>query len=170
VNYFLNIGKIVNTHGVKGCVKVLPLTCDINRYNLLESVYVGDKRDVYYIENIRYAKGMVILKMKYVDNMDQAAALKGLCISVDREHAVKLSDDEFFVCDLIGCSVYNEYDKLLGILVDVISTGSNDVYVVRNDLKKELLIPALKSVVKSVLISEKKVTVKLPEGLVEDEV
>ncbi|NSW91074.1 MAG: 16S rRNA processing protein RimM [Firmicutes bacterium] len=168
---YLEIGKIVSTHGVRGEVKVIPLTDDPKRYYKLKWVYVGNHYFIekYNIENIRISGNTVILKFKEANDMNKAELLKGLFVKVDRKHAVKLPEDTFFICDLIGCTVYEESDgRKLGILDDVIKTGSNDVYVIKAENGKEILIPALKSVVKKVLIKDKKMWVLLPEGLVED--
>jgi len=168
----LEVGKIVNTHGVKGEVKVIPLTDNPERFKQLEWVYI-DKNPVlerYNIGGIKFHKGFVIVKLKEINYMNEAETLKGLYMKVDRENAVKLPEDSFFICDLIGCEVFEEKGSRLGILKDVLRTGSNDVFAVSEEGKKEILIPALKSVVKSVSIEDKKMVVALPEGLLDDEV
>ncbi|HHV95522.1 MAG TPA: 16S rRNA processing protein RimM [Clostridiaceae bacterium] len=177
MQYYLEIGKIINTHGVKGEVKVIPLTDDSRRFLALKWAYVGkDNSNLrkYNIENVKLQshKNMVIVKFKEVHNMSEAEQyLKGNFIKVDRENAVKLPEDTFFICDIIGCEVYDEdTDEKLGIVNEVIQTGSNDVYVVKNDdsdESKEILIPALKTVVKKVSLEESKIWVKLPSGLLD---
>lgn len=169
---YLEVGKIQNTHGVRGEVKVIPLTDDASRFSDLEWIYI-DKNGVlekYFIESVKYFKNLVILKFKGIDDMDAAMGLKGLFLKVDREHAVKLPEGSYFICDIIGCSVFEEDGVLLGEVKDVISTGSNDVYVVKSENGREILVPALKSVVKNVSVPEQRITVSLPEGLVDDEV
>lgn len=99
--------------------------------------------------------------------MSDAEKLKGQELFVHRKHAVELEEDEYFICDLIGIDVYEE-DKLLGQLTDVLETGSNDVYIVQDSNMREILIPALKSVVESIDIEGKRMQVKLPEGLIDD--
>lgn len=167
---YLEIGEIVNTHGVKGELKVLPLTDDPRRYDDLRWVYLDrdntlEKRE---IEAVKYFKSFVIVKLKDINDMDTAEKLKGLFIKIDRENAVKLPQDTYFICDLIGSDIYDENGVKLGDLKDILQTGSNDVYVVRNENNREILIPALKSVVREILIDDKKITVSLPEGLVEE--
>lgn len=167
---YLEIGKIVNTHGIKGEVKVIPLTDDSRRYDDLKWVFVGDDKTQkkYDVESVKYFKDTVIVKLKDVNDMDGAEKLKNLFFLVDRENAVKLPPDSYFVCDLVGSGVYEERGNFLGILKDIIQTGSNDVYVVRNEKaekNKEILIPALKSVVKDISIKDHKIIVNLPEGL-----
>lgn len=204
---YLTIGKIINTHGIKGEVKVLPLTDDPERFEDLDWVFLDlesvkptklnanktnlhplkdtqgksnpDKNTInnkenngfkkLYIENIKYFKNTVIIKFKDINTVEAAEALKNTELKIDRANAVKLPEDSYFICDLLGCNVFEE-DKNLGELTDVIVTGSNDVYVVKPKTGKEILVPALKNVVLSVNINERKITVKLPEGLLDDEV
>jgi len=172
--HYFEVGKIVNTHGVRGEVKVIPLTDEPKRYNKLKSAYISDKisenMQKYTFEGVKYHKNFVILKIKDINNANEAEKLKGKFIIINREDAVKLPKDSFFICDLINCEVYDENANKLGVLVDVLQTGSNDVYVVRRENKKDILIPALKSEVKEVSIEDKKITVDLPQGLVDDEV
>ena len=124
----------------------------------------------YSIESVKYFKGMVIIKLAGIDDPETAAKLKGCFALVDRENAVRLPEDSFFICDIIGCSVYDENSALLGQVMDVLQTGSNDVYVVRDDSDMQILIPALKSVVKKVLPEQKRIDVIIPKGLLDDEV
>lgn len=169
---YLQVGKIVNTHGIKGEVKVLPLTDDPQRFERLKWVYVGndDTKQIMNIEGIKYFKNTVIVKFKEVPDIDDALVLKERYMYVDRKNAVKLPKDTYFICDLIGSEVSDIEGIKLGVLRDIISTGSNDVYIVKADNGKEILVPALKSVVNSISIEDKKIVVELPEGLVEDEI
>ncbi len=169
---YLDIGKIVNTHGVRGEVKVAPLTDDIQRFEKLKKAYMERNGSIINldIESVRYFKNNVLLKFKGVDDLDSATALRGFCIKVDRTNAVRLPKDSYFICDIIGSTVVDESGKELGKLCDVLKTGSNDVYLVRDSEKKEILIPALKTVVKDISIEKGIITVSLPEGLVDDEV
>lgn len=168
---YLEVGKIINTHGVKGEVKVIPLTDNLERFNRLKWVYI-DKNSVlekYNIERVKFFKGLAIIKFKEVNDMNGAEILKGLFLKVDRENAVKLPQDSFFICDLIGCEVFEEDGSKLGVLKDVLQTGSNDVFAVSGENNKEILIPALKSVVKDLSVENKKMVVSLPEGLLDDD-
>ena len=128
---YLQIGKIVNTHGIKGEVKLIPLTDDPERFDELEWVFVEKDNAMkkYLINKTKFTKGSVILKLSGIDSMDEAGALKNCYVLVDRANAVKLPDNSFFICDLLGSEVYNENNVLLGKLDDVLKTGSNDVYV-----------------------------------------
>lgn len=166
---FLAVGKIVNTHGIKGEVRVIPMTSDVSRFDYL--LYTWIKKDgklrEYRVTSVRYHKQFVLVKLQGVDSMTEAESLKGCELLVDREHARPLDEDEYFICDLIGLKVYED-EKLLGELTEVLETGSNDVYVVRGEDNKELLIPALKSVVLDVDLENRRMQVKLPEGLLDE--
>jgi len=166
---YLIVGQLINTHGVKGELKAIPLTDDPNRFKKLKWVYIdkNGKLDKYDIIGVKFFKQFVILKFRNVDTMDEAEKLKGLYMKVDRANAVKLPKDSFFITDIVGLSVFDENESLLGKLVDVIQTGSNDVYVVRDTDGKEILIPALKSVVKEVSIENGRISVILPKGLLD---
>ena len=100
---YLQIGKIVNTHGVKGEIRLIPLTDDPHRFDELEWVYVEKNNTMvkHDILNVKYVKGFVILKLSGIDTMDAADALKDCFILVDRSHAIKLPEDSFFICDLL---------------------------------------------------------------------
>jgi 16S rRNA processing protein RimM len=175
---FLSVGKIVNTHGIKGEVKILPLTDYPERFEELKWVYMdfmpnkktSENLQKIEIESVKYFKNTVILKFKGIDNIDSALALKNVELKVDRKHAVKLPKDSYFICDLLECDVYNENDIKLGNMIDIIKTGSNDVYVVKPMQGKDILIPALKKVILDINIKDKKIKVQLPEGLLDDEV
>jgi 16S rRNA processing protein RimM len=167
---YLAVGKVVNTHGVRGELKVMPMTSDPSRFDYLLFVtakYEGKPKE-FRVTGARFHKNMVLLKLQGIDTMDEAEKLKGQELWVQRKHARPLEEDEFFICDLIGMDVYEE-DNLLGTLTDVLETGSNDVYVVKREGKKDLLLPALKSVVLKVDLDSKRMEVKVPEGL-DDEV
>ncbi|HHW00047.1 MAG TPA: 16S rRNA processing protein RimM [Clostridiaceae bacterium] len=172
MHQYLEIGKIINTHGVRGEVKVIPLTDNIERFDDLEWVFVDRSGNLerHNVLGVKYFRDLVILKLEGINNMNEAETLKGLFLLVDRENAVKLPEDTYFICDIIGCEVLEENGNTLGIVEDVLQTGSNDVYVVKGHNGREILIPALKSVVLEVLIEEKKIIVKIPEGLIDNEV
>lgn len=162
----LRIGKIVNTHGIKGEVRVIPLTDDISRFERLEHAFLDDEKLMKVdIEYVKYHKNFVIVKFKGLDNINDVEKYKDIYMLVDRENAIKLPEDAYFVCDIIGIEVKDINGSNLGAITDVISTGSNDVYVVKKD-SGELLVPALKSVVKEIDIDKKIMIVELPEGLV----
>lgn len=170
VEYF-EIGQISNTHGLKGELKVRPYTESAKRFEKIEKVLIkkDDKNfDEYIIETVRYQKDIVLLKLKGVDDIEQAERLKGQNLSIPREDAKELEENEFFIADLIGCNVYAQ-DEKVGELIDVFTAGASDVYVVKRNGKKDLLLPATESVVKNIDLENKRIDVEIPRGL-EDEV
>lgn len=165
---YLEIGQIVNTNGLKGTLKVKPLTDDITRFEDLEIVYIEKAKELieFKIQDVKYSKNMVLLKLEGIDNIEEAEKYKNFYLKINREDAVELEEDSYFIVDIIGCEVYTEGQELLGKVIDVFPTGSNDVYTVKNSEGKEILIPAIEDVIKDVDIKNKKIIIHLMEGLI----
>lgn len=164
----LEIGQIVNTFGIKGFVKVVPFTDDIKRFDELEKVYVKTRSEIkeYKIEEVKYHKNMVLIKFKGIDKIEDANLLKDSYLKIDRKDAIPLEEDSYFIVDLIGLDVYTDENVYLGKLEDVFNTGSNDIYVVKDELGKQILLPAIADVIKEINIENKKIIVHLINGLV----
>lgn len=164
----MEIGQIVNTYGIKGFVKVVPFTDNINRFEDLKSVYVETKNDleIYQIEDVKYSKNTVLLKFKGIDDINQAEKYRNCYLKIDRKDAVELPEDTYFIVDLLDMQVYTDENLPLGKIIDVYPTGSNDIYVVKNDEGKQILLPAIGQVVKEVDIQNKKMIVHLIDGLI----
>ena len=165
---YLEIGQIVNTNGLKGFLKVKPLTDDITRFEDLETVYIQKSKDLleFKIQEVKYNKNMVLLKLAGIDDIEEAEKYKNFYIKINRKDAVELEDDSYFIVDIIGCEVFTDENKELGKVVDVFQTGSNDVYTVKNEDGKEILIPAIADVIKNIDIKNKNIVVHLIEGLI----
>lgn len=166
---YFEIGQIVNTYGIKGFVKVNPFTDDITRFEELKSVYIDIKGKLteFTIEEVKYSKNMVLLKFKEILDINEAEKYRNYYIKISRDNARKLPKDTYFIADLIGLEVYNEKsNELLGKVDDIFSTGSNDVYVVKDELGKQILLPGLKEVIKEVDIENGKIFVNLIKGLI----
>lgn len=164
-NYFV-IGKIVNTQGIKGEIRAIPFTDDINRFKLLKEVFLQKKEELalFQIETVRFHKQFVLLKFKGIDSMNDAEKLKNLEIKIPEELAIPCEKDEYYIRDLYGLTVFEQNGENLGILEDIIFTGANDVYVIKKD-DIQILIPAIKKCILNVNIKEKTMIVKLLEGL-----
>ena len=132
---YFEVGQIVNTFGIKGFVKVKPFTDDVERFEELKKVYIckKDKLEEVEIEEVKYHKDMVLLKIKGIEDMNEAERLKGLYLKIDRKDAKKLPEGTYFIADLIGLDVYSDENKFLGKLEDIFNSGANDVYVVKNE-------------------------------------
>ena len=165
---YFEIGQIVNTFGIKGFVKVMPFTDDITRFEQLEHVLVvkGGRKTEMTIEEVKYHKNMVLLKFKGIEDMNQAENIKGLYLQIHRKDAIPLPEDTYFIADLIGLEVYTEEGKLLGKVDDIYSTKANDVYVVKDELGKQILLPGIGEVIKDIDLEKEMITVHLLEGLV----
>ena len=164
----LEIGQIVNTFGIRGEVKVVPFTNDIKRFDDLEKVYVKSCKQSkqYKVENVRYHKNMVLLKLEDIDNPETAEILKNTYLEIDREDAIPLEEGTYFIADLIGLEVYTDDGKILGKVEDIYNTGSNDIYVIKDELGKQILLPGIKEVIKEVQIENHKIIVHLIPGLI----
>ena len=145
---YFEVGQIVNTNGLKGLLKINPFTDDITR-----------------IESVRYQKKQVLLKLKGIDTIEEAEKYREDYLKINRNKEEKLPKDTYYIVDLIGLDIYTEDGELLGKLDDVFSTGSNDVYVVKNGEGKQILLPAISDVIKNIDLEQKKIVVNLIEGL-----
>jgi len=164
---FIIIGKIVSTQGNKGEVKVIPLTDSIDRFSKLTDVFIrkGNNKKLLKINNLKIKKDTVILKLEDIENIEKAEIIVGSFLEVKRINAVKLPKDTYFVFDIIGLEVYANENELLGKVDNIISTGSNDVYVVKNKNKQEILIPAIREVIKNIDLEKKRITINMVDGL-----
>ena len=164
---YLEIGQIVNTYGIKGFLKVVPYTDDNKRFERLKTVYIeqkGKKTEIE-IEEVKYSKNLVLLKLKGIDSIEEAEKYKNATLKIDRKNAVELPENTYFMVDLLGLSVYTEEGENVGEVEDIFKTGSNDVYVVKDALGKQILLPAIQAVIKEIDIKNGKIIVHLLEGL-----
>lgn len=152
------VGQITKPHGVRGEVKVFSLTDSLERFKSLKRAYIDGKEIK--ITSVKLQSDRAILKIEGIDTMDEADNYRNKYIEVKREDAIKLPKDSFYIADLIDCQVFDTEGKSLGKVYDVIETGSNDVYWVKDENNKEVLIPALKSIVEEVNIKDSKIIIK----------
>ena len=164
----LEIGQIVNTFGIKGFVKVNPWVKDVTRFDDLKKVYIKIRKELkeLEIEEVKYHKNQVLLKFKGVETVEQAEILRNAILEIDRKDAIPLEEGEYFIADLLESEVYTDEGEKLGILEDIFNTGSNDIYVVKNELGKSILLPRIKDVFKEIDVENKKIIVHLIEGLI----
>jgi len=167
MNYTI-VGKIVNTHGIKGEVKIYPLTDYLDRFDHLKIAYIGDSKIEVNVQVARYHKGMVILKFSEFNDINEVLNLKEQYLYVNDEDRIKLPENHFFIFDIIGCMVKDVSDNIIGQITDVIQGSSNDVYIIKDKEKqKEYLVPAVKQFVKIVDIESKIVIIDPIEGMIE---
>ena len=156
----LQVGAITQTHGIRGEVKVFPLTDDVGRFKKGISLILDlgrEKRDLE-VESVKFFKQYVILKFKGYDNINEIEKFVKKNLYVTRENAVKLKKDEYFIADLIGMTVTEEDGATLG-------TGANDVYVVALADGGEVLLPAIKDCILSVDMEKREMQVHVLDGL-----
>jgi 16S rRNA processing protein RimM len=153
---YMTIGQIINTHGLKGELKVYPLTDDISRYRKLKKVYIDNtERKVIWCKT---QIDKIIMKIEGIDSIEEALKYKNVYLEVKREDAVKLPEGRYYISDLLECTVYDTNNEKIGKIFNVIQTPANDVYWIKEE--KEILIPALKDIVLNVDIEEKKITIR----------
>lgn len=161
----IDVGQIVNTHGLRGEVKVNIRTDAPEVFELFDVLYT-EKGTKYDVKGVRYQKGCVLLKLGGIEYVDEAEKLRGTVLYADREIFSELPDDTYLVADIIGLEV-KEGDTIYGKICDVITTGSNDVYSVKTPSNKMIYIPAIKSVVREISIRGGYIEINMPKGLVD---
>ena len=164
---YLQVGAVTATHGIRGEVKVFPTTDDSRRFKKLKEVLVEKDKgfETLHIRGVRFMKNLVLLSFQEYDNINQVEYLKGKELFVPRKDAVALEENEYFISELLGLQVCDEENRPLGVLQDVIATGANDVYVVRDLSGKDLLVPAIADCIRNVDIPQGTMTVHLLDGL-----
>lgn len=171
---YFRIGKIISLHGIKGEVKIFPTTDDIKRFDKLIKFYIvnsenasdDDFKDLsfYEKESVKYLKNTVVLRIKGIDSIESATKYIGKNLYVDRDAAVDLSLNEYYVMDLIGMKAYYK-DKEVGKVVDIIKTKANDIVVITfND--KEVLVPMVSDYIEKVDLENALIIFKGLEGLI----
>ena len=148
------IGKLGKTRGLDGTLKIIPLTDFVGRFDDLKKISVGGK--VMQIDEVKHIGGEIFIKFFGIDDRETAKTLTNKFLTVDKKDAAPLEDGEFYTFDIIGCEVFDG-EKFFGKVENVLKTGSNDVFQVVGE--SEILIPALKSVVKKIDIAEKKILI-----------
>lgn len=167
MNYF-KIGQIVNTHGIKGEIKVNPFTDDIVKLSKAKFLYFeNDLTTKIQIESSKIINSFVIFKLKNIDTPEGALKLKGIYIYIERNDNEVLEENTYYIEDLIGCDVISiDNVDIIGTVTYIFNTGANDIYEIKLKDDKVIYVPAIKDVIKKVDIKDKKVYIKLMEGLI----
>jgi len=166
---YLEIGQIVNTQGLKGEVRIYPFTNDMKRFDDLKKIYVDidNNKIKLFIENIRYYKNLVIAKFKNIDDINLVEQYKGKYVFIDEEDKLDLPENTYYISDILHSKViYN--NEVLGILVDIYNVQSNDVYVIKTNDNKQIVIPANKDIIQSIDINKKEIIIDNIEGYYEN--
>ena len=165
----LRVGVITSAHGVRGEVKVFPTTDDNSRFKTLKHVLMdtGKEKIPLEIEHVKFFKNMVILKFKGFDNKNDVEMWRQRDLLITRDQAVELAPDENFSADLIGLTAVTDEGEVLGTLTDVLQTGANDVYCVKMENGRELLLPAIKDCILNVDLEKQEMLVHVLDGLLD---
>jgi 16S rRNA processing protein RimM len=169
---YYHVGKIVNTQGIRGEVKIVPQT-DFPEVRFAKGsqlyAYAPDSSvgEPLTVEASRSQKGSYIVKFKEYNNINEVLRLKGGALKVHEEDLVELEEEEYYYHEIMGCEVYSEEGEKLGVIKEILSPSANDVWVAKREKGKDLLIPVIDDVVREVDISRKRITIHVMEGLLD---
>ena len=165
---YLELGQIVNTRGLKGEVRVNSFTDDDTKFERLPRIFIKKNNSIteHKVEKVGFAKNQVIIKFEDINSIEEAEKYRNAYIVADRDDLGELPEGVYYIADLIGLEVYTENNEYLGKVDDIYNTGSNDIYVVKDDLGRKKLLHGIDEVIKKVDIDAKKITVNLIKGLI----
>ena len=166
---FLEVGKIINTHGLKGEVKAVTWTDSPDDFEKIKHMTVKRRsaEEQLDVEGIKYQKNNIIIKFAQIKSIEQAEMYKNAVLLAKREELGELPEGVYYIADLIGCEVFDKQGEKIGDLTEVFSTGSNDVYEIKRTGRKTLYVPIIDGVKDSVDIENKRIVITIPEGLEE---
>lgn len=169
---WFNIGKIVNTHGLRGEVRVLSNTdFPEERFAVGEKVAAfmpGSKEPLTFkIKASRQHKQFYLLTFEGFDDINVVEKYKGAELKVSEDQLFELEENEFYYFEIIGCEVFTDEGSLVGTVTEILTPGANDVWVVKTPEKKDVLIPYIESIVKNISINDKKIVIHVMEGLLD---
>ena len=160
---FFTIGHIVAPHGVRGDVRIYPDTDFPERFLEMKYAYIDGVK--YAVKEARFHKRVVLVKFDGIDDRNGAAALVKKEIQIPRMELMPLAEGQYYIFDIIGCSVFDKNGNLLGEVTDILRTGSNDVYVVTGEDGNEVLLAVIPDVILSVDVGAKKIIADPPEWI-----
>jgi len=165
----ITIGRVAKPHGVKGEVKVVPLTDHPGRFEKLQRVFLvspaGTQKECA-VRSVRYLADAPLLLLAGYDSPEKARELNGWLVQLPEEEAISLPEGQYYWFELIGMDVESESGEKLGKIVDIFATGSNDVYVMQSG-KREVYLPATKEVIRQVDRKTRRMVVRVLEGLLD---
>ncbi|QDP40154.1 ribosome maturation factor RimM [Radiobacillus deserti] len=170
-NQFFNVGKIVNTHGIRGEVKVVRITDFEERFEKGQTLYwvspEGGEPVSLTIDGHRIHKQFDLLHFESYDSINDVERFKNGLLKVDESQLTQLEEGEYYYHQIIGCEVETEEGEYLGKIKEILSPGANDVWVVQRPKQKDLLIPYIEEIVVDINVNEKKVKINPMEGLLD---
>ncbi|MGE5371031.1 MAG: ribosome maturation factor RimM [Solirubrobacterales bacterium] len=167
----INVGEICGTHGLSGEIKILPLTDFPERFNKMKQVWMEGRKHSGYLEivSVKPHKQFLLMRFKGYETPEAAATLTGGLLMVPKSEAYPLPPGSYYIFQLIGLTVYDTERGLLGKLTDVLETGANDVYVIQDGPYGEVLLPAIKDVIKKIDLEAGRIDVVLLPGLLDED-
>ncbi len=162
------VGYILKPQGIKGELKVQSVSPDPERFKSLKKIFIErETPETYLVESVRISDRFVFLKLKGIDSRSNAEILRGAEILIRDEDVIELKHDEYFVHDLIGCRVVDEQNNMIGKLTGIMQNTSNDIYVLIAPDGREVLIPAIREVVREIKLKNKQITIRVLDGLLD---
>ncbi|ENH98262.1 16S rRNA-processing protein RimM [Gracilibacillus halophilus YIM-C55.5] len=165
---FLNVGKITNTHGIKGEVKVIRITDFDERFEPGAKLWLGEEKQSEYVPvtvaHHRLHKQFDLLQFKEFRTINEVEPFKGAMIKVNKDELPSLAENEFYYYQIIGCSVYTLDNNYVGEIKEILSPGANDVWVV-TDQENEYYIPYIADIVKKIDVTQQLIWIEPMEGL-----
>jgi 16S rRNA processing protein RimM len=173
---YLAVGQIVGVHGLRGELKVESYSDNPERFAAGVTLFLGEALEQVTVETMRPHKTNLLVKLAGIAGREEADGVRGLWFFVPEAEAAALDEGEYWIHDIIGLTVVGDDGRVLGKIVDVLATGSNDVYVVRPEAnqaeggrtRRDLLIPAIADVVESVDLAAGELHIRLVEGLLDE--
>lgn len=168
-NKLITIGRVLKTKGVEGQLRILPLTFDPMRFKALQDIYLEREGTIYQkaIEDSKIDGKKVVLKLRNIDSPEEASFFIGAEIKIPESESPELPEGVYYHYQLINLEVFTDTGRFIGIIKKIIETGSNDVYTVVND-DREILVPAIKEVVKEINLEKNRIIIHPIRGLLDD--
>lgn len=166
---FIEIGKICKPHGLKGDMKVYPSSPDLSLFREIPCAYLAGpegRREVV-ISKVQALGKFALLHLEGVDTIEDAEALVGKVLELPEDAFPKLPEGEYYQFQILGLNVHAESGDWLGVVEEIIETGSNDVYEVKGQSGKAFLMPAIRQVIRKIDLDEKKIIIHVMEGLLD---
>lgn len=164
---YLVVGEILKPFGYRGEVKLKIITDYPANLIKQKTVYIGDQARPFQVERARLHSRYILMKFAGFDSDTSVAKLRGELVRIPREDAAKLKKNQYFHHEIIGLTAVTTSGEPLGVVEEILETGANDIYLVRTAERKEILLPAIGSVIKRIDLDNKTLTVELIPGLVE---
>ena len=157
------VGRVTGSWGLRGDVKVQPQTDFPERFSQGSELHINGRRET--VVSARPSRGVYVIRLSGVTNRTEADSMRGALLTVPEDNLAPLPEDTYYHFQLIDMEVFSDEGESLGVIVEILDTSANDVYVIRGEAGPDLLIPAIREVVLSVDVDGERMTVHLPPGL-----